>query len=256
VFHPIGLDLEFDRRPVALVSLLALLFAIWLAAIRVPAEALAPFLLRPDDLRPWQVVTSALLHLDGWHLLGNGLYLWVFGRYVEDRLGPWRFLGLFVLFATAGAFAYLWKGDGLPMLGASGAIAGLMGLVLFAAPKAGVRVSLGIWRTDRWRPPVWFLLGLWIAGNVSGAFGEPIGVAYTAHLGGFLAGCLTAGALRAPALRSTGWRLPRERSGGERHSPAYEEMLRGEATWRTIEEHSRTARPGPRTWDVTPPGTG
>lgn len=142
--------------------------------------------------------TSQFLHGSWLHLGGNMLFLWVFGNNIEDRLGRLRFLPFYLI---CGALAGLTQaafdvGSTVPLIGASGAIAGVLGAYILLYPKARV------WTLILWIPlkvPAWFVLGLWMAfqfayaAQASAVGGE---VAYLAHLGGFFAGLL----LIRPAL--------------------------------------------------------
>jgi membrane associated rhomboid family serine protease len=140
------------------------------------------------------ILTSMFLH-GGWmHLLGNMLYLWIFGKGVENALGPWRFALLYLLSGVAAALTQglMDPSSEVPMIGASGAIAGTLGAYLLLYPRGNVVVFFWLLIFVRLLqvPAVillglWFLLQLWSAA----ASGEP-GVAFWAHVGGFLAGML------------------------------------------------------------------
>lgn len=155
-------------------------------------------------LRPFYLtlLTSTFMH-GGWlHLLGNMLYLWIFGNNIEDSLGRPRFLLFYLLAGLAAAAAQIMIGPDsvIPNLGASGAIAGVLGAYLVLFPKAGVDslIFLGIFFT-KIRVPAFVLLGFWIVSQFFSQFlgslmthggGDTGGVAYMAHIGGFIAGCL------------------------------------------------------------------
>jgi membrane associated rhomboid family serine protease len=144
------------------------------------------------------VLTSMFLH-SGWvHIGGNMLYLAVFANNVEDRLGPWGFLAFYL---GCGAIAALVQAAGsgfapVLMLGASGAIAGVLGAYLLLFP--GARVLTAIWVfvfVELARLPAWVLIGLWFLVQMGSGLAslDPSvsaagGVAYLAHIGGFLAG--------------------------------------------------------------------
>jgi membrane associated rhomboid family serine protease len=143
-------------------------------------------------------VTSMFLH-GGWmHLIGNMLFLYIFGDNLEDRMGHGRYLGFYLLsgLAAAGLQMAADPGSMIPMVGASGAIAGVMGAYLLLFPKARVDVLLIIVVFIRIFPiPAWIMLGLWFALQLFGGVTTPTdggGVAYWAHAGGFLAGGLLA----------------------------------------------------------------
>ena len=134
----------------------------------------------------WTAVgTSLFLHGDLWHLLGNMLFLWVFGRNVEDRVGPFWFLVTYLLFGSAAQLAHVaFNVDStIPVIGASGAIAGIMGMYLVLWPRARILTLVG-WIVIP--VPAWLVLGAWI---VLQFLTDPnSGVAYVAHIGGFFAG--------------------------------------------------------------------
>jgi membrane associated rhomboid family serine protease len=242
VFTPLSIDVPYSRIPWACLVLIGLMVGATVLASGAEADDVAPYLLTPGNVEPWQPLTSLFLHADTWHLCFNALYLWVFGRYVEDRVGPARFVLLFVLFGLVADAAYLWWGQGLPALGASGAIAGMMTLALFQAPRAGMLVSLGWIPWMSQRPPVWLLVGLWLVNEILFLRDLSDGVAHAAHLGGAFAGCLAAWVLRASWLKETGWHFPREPNGGARVSAGFHELMSGEAAWKAIYERMRRQR--------------
>lgn len=137
--------------------------------------------------RIWGLLSYMLLHGGVYHLVSNLYFLWLFGDNVEDRLGPANFL---VLFVTAGflggVLEVIFTGNpGIPVVGASGSIAGLMAAYMVLFPKIRLWV---VWFFVRWRVPVFVYLGFWIVLQIVGmSFG--VGqVAWMAHIGGFLAG--------------------------------------------------------------------
>jgi membrane associated rhomboid family serine protease len=162
---------------------------------RVDLGANAPFIV-PHAPVALTVFTSMFLH-GGWaHVLFNMLFLWIFGNNVEDRLGRFRFL-LFYLAGGAAAVALQWfasQSSDVPTIGASGAIAAVLGGYLLMFPRAFVITLIG------WIPvpiPAVLFLLIWIALQIAGASagvgevgGGGGGVAYFAHLGGFAFGLL------------------------------------------------------------------
>ncbi len=140
------------------------------------------------------VFTSMFLH-GGWmHLAGNMLFLWIFGDNLEDLMGHFRF-GAFYLISGLGAAALQVAVDPysmIPMVGASGAIAGVMGGYLLLFPRARVDVLIIIVIFFRIFPiPAWIVLSFWFGAQIFSGFATPTdagGVAYWAHAGGFLAG--------------------------------------------------------------------
>jgi membrane associated rhomboid family serine protease len=155
-------------------------------------------------------VTSMFLH-GGWlHLSGNMLFLWVFGGNVEDRLGHGRFLALYLLAGFIASFTQiLMSPDSLvPVIGASGAIAGVLGAYLFLFPRARVLTLVFILLFPLLVDlPAIAVLVIWfanqfLAGVASLETGEALygGVAYWGHVGGFLAGAIL-GLVLAPEVR-------------------------------------------------------
>lgn len=144
----------------------------------------------------WGLVTHLFLHAGILHLAGNMLFLWVFGDNLEDQMGPWGFL-LFYLACGLAAAAGQIAADplsGIPMVGASGAIAGVMGGYLLLFPKARVDViAIIIIFIKRFTIPAWVLLLLWFGLQlVATLTATDDGVAYIAHAAGFLAGMVLA----------------------------------------------------------------
>jgi membrane associated rhomboid family serine protease len=152
---------------------------------------------------PWAtVLTSMFLHGGWFHLIGNMLFLWIFGNNVEDTFGHGRYLLLYLASGIAAALVQAMSSPAshVPMIGASGAIAGVLGAYLLLFPRANVHVF--IWIVIFFRiinVPAAILLGLWFAMQlVSGlarGHGTP-GVAFWAHIGGFVAGMILVTILR------------------------------------------------------------
>jgi membrane associated rhomboid family serine protease len=143
------------------------------------------------------LVTSMFLH-GGWmHLAGNMLFLWIFGDNMEDSFGHLGFLGFYLAagLAAAGLQIAADPGSDVPMVGASGAIAGVLGGYLLMYPRARVDVMVIFVIFFRILTiPAWIMLGLWFGFQIVGGFGSGSegGVAYWAHAGGFIAGIVLA----------------------------------------------------------------
>ena len=150
--------------------------------------------------------TSMFMHGGFMHLAGNMLYLWIFGDNIEGALGHFRFILFYFLCGIAAAFTQILSApdSAIPMIGASGAVSGVLGAYLIFYPHARIRtfVFLGIFITFL-RLPAVLLLGFWILGQVISAVvsnpGSP-GVAWFAHLGGFFMGMLLAPLLKKPNI--------------------------------------------------------
>jgi len=140
------------------------------------------------------LLTSMFLH-GGWmHLIGNMWFLWIFGNNVEDSMGRLRFIAFYLLTGLAAALGQVITNPDsiIPMVGASGAISGVMGayLVLYPRVKVYALVPIFIFFTSI-ALPAWVMLGYWfVLQLVSGLFssGDMGGVAFWAHIGGFVAG--------------------------------------------------------------------
>jgi membrane associated rhomboid family serine protease len=153
----------------------------------------------PYDAAP-TLFTAMFMHAGWLHLGGNMLYLWIFGDNIEDRFGPVKFLAFYLVCGLAATFAqyYISPNSRIPNVGASGAIAGILGSYLLLFPHARVRVLL---YNQIVHMPALFVLGFWIALQIFAGAGalfttaqteDTGGVAYMAHVGGFVAGFLVA----------------------------------------------------------------
>ena len=153
----------------------------------------------PLEARPgFSTLLSSMFMHGGWmHIIGNMLFLWVFGDNVEDVMGPLRFASFYVLCGIAAAVAQIISNPGslVPMVGASGAIGGVMGAYAILYPKARVHMLIIlVFYITTISVPAIFMLGYWfllqlVSGFVS--FGQTGGgVAFWAHIGGFLAGVI------------------------------------------------------------------
>ncbi len=139
------------------------------------------------------VLTSMFLH-GGWmHLISNMLYLWIFGNNIEDAMGHFKFLIFYLLCGAAAVFAQAIPDPHsvVPMVGASGAISGILGAYLLLYPRATVLVGIPIFiYLHTVRLPAMLVLGAWFAIQLisSVTSGGEGGVAFGAHIGGFIAG--------------------------------------------------------------------
>jgi membrane associated rhomboid family serine protease len=139
------------------------------------------------------LLTSMFMHASWMHIIGNMLYLWIFGDNIEDRLGHAKFLVFYLICGFAASLCQIvFTADSIiPSLGASGAIAGVLGAYLILFPRKNVRVLLARQIVNM---PAWTVLGLWILlqvfSQVGVSGGQSSGVAYLAHIGGFFAGVI------------------------------------------------------------------
>ncbi len=158
-------------------------------------------------------ITAMFIH-GGWlHILGNMIFLWVFGDNVEDAMGHVGYLLFYMLAGIAAATAQIWADTSsvLPMVGASGAIAGVLGAYLVLYPRATIATI--IFPLFFWAIPIpaFILIGMWFliqllsgAAAVGTAVGASEGVAWWAHVGGFLAGVLLVWVFRRRRTRPVG----------------------------------------------------
>jgi len=157
---------------------------------------------------PWFTpLTSMFLHGGWFHLIGNMWFLWVFGNNVEDSMGRLRYVVFYLLsgFAAAAAQTLVNPSSIIPMVGASGAISGVMGayIVLYPRVRVHMLVFLGFFIT-RVAVPAYLMLGYWlflqVLGGIPALAAETGGVAFWAHAGGFLAGALLISLFKNPVL--------------------------------------------------------
>lgn len=231
-------DDDTDRRtvPVVTYALIALNLLVWLLELGLGEKFIngystVPFeITHNTDLAGMQTVqaggqsipiqlypgptpiyltlfSSMFMHASWLHIGGNMLYLWIFGDNIEDRIGSVKFLLFYLLCGLVATFADIaFKTDSvIPSLGASGAIAGVLGAYLVLFPKRKVKVLMARQIVNM---PAFMVLGLWILlqvySQISVAGGQAGGVAYMAHIGGFVAGValiFLLGGRRAPPPR-------------------------------------------------------
>lgn len=152
------------------------------------------------------VVTSMFLHADWFHLLFNMWFLWIFGNNIEDHVGPVKYLGFYLAAGIAATVAHvaLQPDSSIPVIGASGAIAGVMGAYLIWFPRAPIATLLAVFVLDI--RAVWLLLGWFVLQFFTGADAQ---VAWAAHVGGFVFGAFAGALVRQirPLCRIV-WREP------------------------------------------------
>ena len=205
---PIGDD-DSSRRTVpmvtyALIALNVLFFIVELTGgdAFIMKWAFVPKRFLANPAGDFLTLFSSMFMHAGWlHLGGNMLYLWIFGDNVEDRFGHLKFIIFYVICGLAATFAQLAFsiGSDIPNLGASGAIAGVLGAYILLFPQGKVRVLQG---QQVIQVSALIVIGLWIVlqlfsgiGSIAGA-AQTGGVAYMAHIGGFVAGFLMTFLLR------------------------------------------------------------
>jgi membrane associated rhomboid family serine protease len=151
--------------------------------------------LRPAYFHVANIFTSMFVHANWIHVIGNMLFLWVFGESVEDILGHGKYLLFYLLCGMAAAIAQMAidPSSRVPMVGASGAIAGVMGAYLVKFPKSRVVMLFWFFFFFTFDLPAWFMLVYWFGLQFAGGLGSIAettqgGTAFFAHLGGFVAG--------------------------------------------------------------------
>ena len=201
---PIGDDNSSRRlTPVVTYVLIALNVLVFFLELSggdafIQRWAFVPSRFLADPVGDFPTLFTAMFMHAGWvHLLGNMLYLWIFGDNVEDRFGHATFTVFYLLCGLGATFAQLAvsMGSSIPNLGASGAIAGVLGAYLLMFPRGRVNVLMGRAIVPM---PTLVVLGFWIVLQIFSGVGtftaseqtEGGGVAYMAHIGGFVAGML------------------------------------------------------------------
>lgn len=207
---PVSDVIPSRTRPVVTIGLIVLNALVFLHQLTLGQRALqifvATYALIPAAFLAPALITSQFLH-GGWmHVIWNMVYLWIFGDNIEDRLGHVRYL---VFYLGAGVVAALLQlvfnpTSGVPMLGASGAIAGVMGAYFVLYPQSRVlTVIFIVFYVDVVEIPALFFLGIWFLMQVLNGLGslglrsDSGGTAFWAHVGGFAAGACVGAVLRA-----------------------------------------------------------
>jgi membrane associated rhomboid family serine protease len=213
---PLRDDVPTRRVPVVTIALIAANFAVWSWELQARAGTIDRYAYYPCSVEGPCLGAAAQHHLPAWegaftamfmhgswlHILGNMLFLWVFGNNVEDALGRLRFLLWYLAAGLAATATQTWatlhyaglEAASVPNIGASGAIAGVLGAYLLLLPTARVLTLVGIFILPL---PAFFVLGVWFALQLwEGDFAvthpaQGGGVAFFAHIGGFIFGAAT-----------------------------------------------------------------
>ena len=206
--------------PYITVTIIILNALAWLAEISIDASGNLPLFLQlygvvPADFAPATLITSMFLH-GGWmHVIGNMWYLWIFGDNVEDRLGHGRFIVFYLLCGMVAALGQIALDplSTLPMVGASGAIAGVMGAYFVLYPRSRVLTLVALvifWEIIELPATVllgfWFVMQLFSAGAIAATAGTGGGVAFAAHVAGFASGA--AGVFVFRKRQISAWEAP------------------------------------------------
>jgi membrane associated rhomboid family serine protease len=202
--------------PFVTVSLIVLNVLVFLSMPPVGTRAFDLFIrdwgVTPADFSVTAVATSMFVHGGFGHLFSNMLFLWIFGDNVEDRMGHGRFLLFYLICGLAAALLQVLfeAGSRVPMVGASGAIAGVLGAYLVMFPHSRVLTFMFIAFVE---VPAVLLLGLWFATQLLSGLGtlavvrpqDMGGVAFWAHAGGFVAGVALVPLFRRPERMRVEW---------------------------------------------------
>jgi membrane associated rhomboid family serine protease len=187
--------------PYVTITIIVLNALAWMLELSLDPRALSQFLyvygVVPADFHVPTLVTSMFLHGSWSHILGNMWYLWIFGDNVEDRCGHGRFVVFYLLCGIAAALGQVVMNESsmLPTIGASGAIAGVMGAYFVLYPQSRVLTLIPIFWFEVIEVPAIVLLGFWFlmqlvsAGSIAASTNSTGGgVAFAAHVAGFLVG--------------------------------------------------------------------
>jgi membrane associated rhomboid family serine protease len=207
--------------PALVVTIIALNAFVFLFELTLTERELALFVrlygVVPLDFSLTTVFTSMFLH-GGWmHFLGNMLFLWIFGDNVEDRMGHGRFAVFYLLCGGVAALAHVMSepGSPVPTIGASGAVAGVMGAYFVLYPRSRILALLPLfifWQIIE--VPAVLFLGLWFVLQLFSGVGSTLmatdgapagGIAFWAHVAGFLAGVVLVYAFRRPERARVEW---------------------------------------------------
>lgn len=216
MFVPISDDnplkaIHFQVVTVGLIAINVIVFA--LSSVNVDAYAVAEFAVVPDELflgttstlapdgipashlpEALTLITYMFFHADIWHLTGNMLFLWVFGDNVEDAVGHVKFLFFYLACGVAAALVHAamvtgTDGAGVPLIGASGAVAGVIAAYLMLHPR--VRVWVLAFKVIPLQISAEFALGAWIVTQIVMVLMPAVGpVAWWAHIGGLISGAI------------------------------------------------------------------
>jgi membrane associated rhomboid family serine protease len=214
---PIKVTQPSYSRPVVTIFLIAInilvfLYEFWLGLIDQYSlnHFMDVYSLRPAYFHIENVLTAMFVHANWMHVLGNMLFLWVFGDNVEDILGHGKYLAFYLIcgFVAAMAQVLMDPSSRVPMVGASGAIAGVMGAYLVKFPRSHVVMLTWFLLIFTFELPAWLMLVYWFALQLFGGFGSITesaqgGTAFFAHVGGFVAGCVL---IKLMGTRERYWR--------------------------------------------------
>jgi membrane associated rhomboid family serine protease len=207
---PVSDVIPSRKRPVATIAFIALNTLAFLYELQLDRSQLYELAhslgVIPADFQWPRAVTSMFLH-DGWiHFGGNMLYLWIFGENVEDAMGHLRFVAFYLASAVVGAAAHaaMNPSSAAPLIGASGAVAAIMGAYFALYPRSQVLTAVFlVFYRDLIEVPAIIFLGVWLGMHLLAGFGSmgtgaaDVSLAIGGHVAGFLAGLAAGLALRS-----------------------------------------------------------
>ncbi|PIQ40388.1 MULTISPECIES: rhomboid family intramembrane serine protease [unclassified Thalassolituus] len=195
---PVEYNVKPHRTPVvtwALIIINCLIYFTYATSDEMTNQVFELFASTPSDFAHgehlWTPLTATFLHGSLMHLLGNMYFLWLTGDNLEDALGRWRFLGLYLicgLGASAFSIGMNWNST-IPSVGASGAIAGLFGMYMIWFRHASLTFMIVVWQKKL--SAAWYFL-IWLGINLFGMAVGGGGIDYWAHIGGFIIGVVIA----------------------------------------------------------------
>ena len=221
---PLGDNIKTSRPPVVVVVIIFLCFIVFVAQLMsddggqalVERFGFVPARLFGRNMLPLDpsgmplgatLMTYLFLHGSWMHLLGNMLYLWIFADNVEDATGHPQFIFFFLLTSMIAAIAHAWPDPNSfsPIIGASVGVSGVLGAYLLLHPKAEISIAVPIFLVVQIvLLPAWVILAAWFVFNfvLDVMFGSAAGIAFRAHIGGFIAGIVLI-PFFVPGLRTT-----------------------------------------------------
>jgi len=207
--------------PYVTIAIIVVNALAWFYELSLPSRVLPGFLsvygVVPADFHASAIVSSMFLHGSWLHVIGNMWYLWIFGDNIEDRLGHGRYVLFYLLCGAAAAIGHVASQPGslVPTIGASGAIAGVLGAYFVLYPRSRVLTLIPLIIVfEIIELPAYFLLGFWFlmqlvsAGAIAVTAGtqDSGGIAFVAHIAGFVIGVLAIFVLKKPQAPAEWWR--------------------------------------------------
>lgn len=215
---PLKDNIPSQKKPITTILLIVINVAIYIYQLSLGRAAdsfILYFGMIPYNIlsghRLYTLISSMFIHGGFWHILGNMLYLWIFGDNVEDAFGHFWFLLMYLISGLSGSAVHILTtfNSKIPTIGASGAISGVLGAYFILYPKAQILALVPLFFFIRFMAlPAFLFLAFWFLSQIfygAGSFGVGTGVAWFAHIGGFIAGVLLALLVRKRIRRRRLW---------------------------------------------------